>query len=176
MVTFKRNCATLCLQSLLHVILSTSAPPASFALLYLESRPSPKFRLPNWIVCHSSLLRINHRGLNLQEYFTSLRVSFHPLRLYIAWPYLLVPTRNTIFTNIHYFSSTISSMAAISLPRQANSDTLHHLAKRNWAGDNPGVILVFCIVFIIGCGIIALFLYRQWMARKAVKTAYPVEE
>ncbi|RJE22882.1 hypothetical protein PHISCL_04778 [Aspergillus sclerotialis] len=72
-------------------------------------------------------------------------------------------------------------MAAISLPRQASFNTLQHLTKRaddhkNWAHANPGVVLVFCIVFIVGCGIIALFLYRKWMARKAVKAAYPVEE
>ncbi|KZZ87226.1 hypothetical protein AAP_05865 [Ascosphaera apis ARSEF 7405] len=51
-------------------------------------------------------------------------------------------------------------MPAISLiPRAelAASQKLHQLARRNnWAGRNPGVILVFCIVFIVAFGIISL--------------------
>jgi hypothetical protein len=64
-------------------------------------------------------------------------------------------------------------MAAIAL-RESH---LHHLVKRrNWASENPGVILVFCIVFIVGVGIISLFVYRRWMARKARLASFEVEE
>lgn len=71
-------------------------------------------------------------------------------------------------------------MAAIPIPNQPTLYTLNQLTKReddgkNWAHANPGVVLVFCIVFIVGCGIISLFLYRKWMASRAVKQAYPVE-
>ena len=61
-------------------------------------------------------------------------------------------------------------MAAITMPH------VHQLTKRHWASENPGVVLVFAIVFVVGCGIIILFLYRKWMARKAVKESYPVDE
>ncbi|KAG2012686.1 hypothetical protein GB937_007039 [Aspergillus fischeri] len=65
-------------------------------------------------------------------------------------------------------------MAAIAL-RESH---IHHLAKRrhNWASENPGVVLVFCIVFIVGVGIIGLFVYRRWMARKAKMASLEVEE
>ena len=43
---------------------------------------------------------------------------------------------------------------------------------KNWAHANPGVVLVFCMIFIVGVGIVALFLYRYWLKRKAVQAAY----
>ncbi len=46
----------------------------------------------------------------------------------------------------------------------------HQLVKRdNWAGENVGVVLVLCIVFIIAVGLIALFIYRKLLARKAAR-------
>jgi hypothetical protein len=64
-------------------------------------------------------------------------------------------------------------MAAIAL----RDSHINHLAKRsNWASENPGVVLVFCIVFLVGVGIISLFVYRRWMARKAKKASFDVEE
>lgn len=49
--------------------------------------------------------------------------------------------------------------------------TTHQLVKRdNWASENAGVVLVFCIVFIIAVGLIILFIYRKWLARKAART------
>ena len=39
--------------------------------------------------------------------------------------------------------------------------------RHNWAYRNPGIVLVFCIVFIVATGLIALFLYRKILARKA---------
>ncbi|GFN11180.1 uncharacterized protein AtWU_00976 [Aspergillus tubingensis] len=64
-------------------------------------------------------------------------------------------------------------MAAIDL---LALEARHQVIKRsNWAGENPGVVLVFCIVFIVAVGIIALFIYRKCMARKAAKQSYEVE-
>ncbi|CAK42010.1 hypothetical protein An14g04480 [Aspergillus niger] len=61
-------------------------------------------------------------------------------------------------------------MAAIDL---LALEARHQVIKRsNWAGENPGVVLVFCIVFIVAVGIIALFIYRKCMARKAAKQSY----
>lgn len=64
-------------------------------------------------------------------------------------------------------------MAAISLDNRSEANSLHLLVKRkNWAAENPGVILVFCIVFIVGMGIAMLFAYRRWMKYKANKERY----
>ena len=46
------------------------------------------------------------------------------------------------------------------------------LERRNWANENRGPVLVFVIVFIVGMGVVLLFLYRQWMKRKAARQAY----
>ena len=49
----------------------------------------------------------------------------------------------------------------------------HQLVRRkrkNWAGKNAGVVLVFCIVFVIALGLIILFLYRRILARRAART------
>ena len=64
-------------------------------------------------------------------------------------------------------------MAPISLINRSEATSLHQFAKRsNWASENPGVVLVFCIVFIVGLGVISLFVYRRWMKRKADKETY----
>ena len=39
--------------------------------------------------------------------------------------------------------------------------------ERNWAYRNPGIVLVFAIVFIVGAGLTSLFIYRKLLARKA---------
>ncbi|KAJ5204312.1 uncharacterized protein N7498_005191 [Penicillium cinerascens] len=69
-------------------------------------------------------------------------------------------------------------MAAISLIDRSQAETIHLLAKRekNWAAREPGVVLVFCIVFLVACGIISLFAYRRWMKRKAEKETYETTE
>ncbi|KAJ5127248.1 hypothetical protein N7448_008027 [Penicillium atrosanguineum] len=69
-------------------------------------------------------------------------------------------------------------MAPISLMPRFQSETFHLLAKRkkNWAARNPGVVLVFCIVFLVALGIISLFAYRRWMKRKANKESYETTE
>ncbi|EEP79697.1 predicted protein [Uncinocarpus reesii 1704] len=62
------------------------------------------------------------------------------------------------------------TMAAIS-KLIIRDDVAHQLVKRaNFASRNPGVILVFCIVGIVGIGLAALFIHRKWLARRAART------
>lgn len=61
-------------------------------------------------------------------------------------------------------------MAALdlSLVRRDADAAVHQLVKRkNWAAREAGVIVVFCIVFIVVVGLICLFLYRKLIARRA---------
>lgn len=52
-------------------------------------------------------------------------------------------------------------------------DTLSHIAKRsNWAGREAGVVVVFCIVFVVGVGLIGLFISKRLAARKANKVEH----
>ncbi|KAI0470686.1 hypothetical protein GGR56DRAFT_678573 [Xylariaceae sp. FL0804] len=51
-------------------------------------------------------------------------------------------------------------------------DTLNHLAKReNWAAKEAGVVVVFAIVFVVGLGLVALFISKAIQKRKAKKAA-----
>ncbi|KAB8072058.1 hypothetical protein BDV29DRAFT_178135 [Aspergillus leporis] len=50
------------------------------------------------------------------------------------------------------------------------------IKRSNWASENPGVVLVFCIVFIVAVGIIALFAYRKWMSWKAKRQSFEVHQ
>ncbi|RYO92322.1 hypothetical protein DL766_001917 [Monosporascus sp. MC13-8B] len=52
-------------------------------------------------------------------------------------------------------------------------DTFSTLAKReqNWAAQEPGVIVVFCIVFLVGCGLIGLWISKLIAKRRAKKQA-----
>jgi hypothetical protein len=48
--------------------------------------------------------------------------------------------------------------------------TVHELVKRkNWAAKNPGVILVFAIVFTIALLLFSLLLHKRITARRAAK-------
>ncbi|EDN06719.1 predicted protein [Histoplasma mississippiense (nom. inval.)] len=60
-------------------------------------------------------------------------------------------------------------MPALSLiPR--DEAVYHQLARRdNWPSRNVGVMLVFCIIFIIACGLLILALYRWNLRRKAAR-------
>jgi hypothetical protein len=61
-------------------------------------------------------------------------------------------------------------MPAISLPVVARD--MAHIAKRsNWAGENAGVMVVFCIVFVVAVGLIALFISKKVQARKEKRAA-----
>lgn len=47
------------------------------------------------------------------------------------------------------------------------------LAKRgNWASQESGVIVVFCIVFLVASGLIALFVHKKLAARKAAQQQF----
>ncbi|GKT50922.1 uncharacterized protein ColSpa_11103 [Colletotrichum spaethianum] len=51
-------------------------------------------------------------------------------------------------------------------------DAVHQLAKRqNWASQEAGVIVVFCIVFIVAVGVIGLCVSRALSRRKANRQA-----
>ncbi|KAI1763997.1 hypothetical protein GGR53DRAFT_341498 [Hypoxylon sp. FL1150] len=45
-------------------------------------------------------------------------------------------------------------------------------ARSNWASREPGVIVVFCIVFVVGVGLLSLWISKCIAARRA-KTAIP---
>lgn len=52
-------------------------------------------------------------------------------------------------------------------------ETFTHLAKRsNWAGREAGVVVVFCIVFVVACGLIGLVIHKRMAARKAAKSNF----
>ncbi|OLN81150.1 hypothetical protein CCHL11_09536 [Colletotrichum chlorophyti] len=50
-------------------------------------------------------------------------------------------------------------------------DAVHQLAKRNWASQEAGVIVVFCIVFVVAVGILGFWISRLISRRKAKKAA-----
>ncbi|OAA34843.1 hypothetical protein NOR_08229 [Metarhizium rileyi] len=60
-------------------------------------------------------------------------------------------------------------MAAINtalVPREA----VHALVKRkSWPAENAGVMVVFCIVFVVGVGLIALWISKLLSRRKEAK-------
>ncbi|KAL3959601.1 hypothetical protein ACCO45_004718 [Purpureocillium lilacinum] len=54
----------------------------------------------------------------------------------------------------------------------AGPQTLNLLAKRNWASQEAGVIVVFCIVFIVAVGLISLWIHKILKRRKAARPNY----
>ncbi|OHE95265.1 hypothetical protein CORC01_09410 [Colletotrichum orchidophilum] len=51
-------------------------------------------------------------------------------------------------------------------------DAVHQLAKRkNWAQKEAGVVVVFCIVFIVALGISGLLISKCLARRKAERQA-----
>ncbi|CAP87197.1 Pc24g02890 [Penicillium rubens Wisconsin 54-1255] len=51
------------------------------------------------------------------------------------------------------------------------------IAKRdNWAAEEPGVILVFCIVFLVGCGILVLIIQKTVKQRLEERAQWEVSE
>ncbi|KAI3326049.1 hypothetical protein HD806DRAFT_532702 [Xylariaceae sp. AK1471] len=49
-------------------------------------------------------------------------------------------------------------------------DATHQLTRReNWAQKEAGVVVVFAIVFVVGVGLLALFISKQLKKRKAQK-------
>ncbi|KAM0809104.1 hypothetical protein AB5N19_09447 [Seiridium cardinale] len=62
-----------------------------------------------------------------------------------------------------------SKMPAINTAIVAR-DSFSSIAKRqNWAAKEAGVVVVFCIVFVVAVGLIGLFIHKKLAARKARK-------
>ncbi|KAK3360131.1 hypothetical protein B0T25DRAFT_565070 [Lasiosphaeria hispida] len=56
-------------------------------------------------------------------------------------------------------------------------DAVAQLAKRgNFASNSPGVIVVFCIVFVVAAGLISLFLSRKISSIRANRAARKTTE
>ncbi|KAM3537284.1 hypothetical protein ARSEF1564_009793 [Beauveria bassiana] len=56
-------------------------------------------------------------------------------------------------------------MAAITAPSHPGL-VMHEIAQRsNWPGKNAGVMVVFCIVFIVGVALVGL-LISKWLKRR----------
>ncbi|KAL7622977.1 hypothetical protein AAE478_006656 [Parahypoxylon ruwenzoriense] len=52
-------------------------------------------------------------------------------------------------------------------------DSVSHIVPRNWASQEAGVIVVFCIVFVVGVGLIGLWISKAISKRRARKAALP---
>lgn len=53
-------------------------------------------------------------------------------------------------------------------------DTISHMLvkrKKNWAAREAGVVVVFCIVFVVASGLIGLWISRVLGRRKAKRQA-----
>ncbi|KAI0838617.1 hypothetical protein F5Y06DRAFT_39407 [Hypoxylon sp. FL0890] len=49
-------------------------------------------------------------------------------------------------------------------------DSFSHIARReNWAQKEAGVVVVFCIVFVVGCGLVGLWISKCIAKRRAQK-------
>lgn len=64
-----------------------------------------------------------------------------------------------------------SKMPAIEKSALIAREAFTQLVKRekNWAAREPGVIVVFCIVFIVAVGLTSLFVHKKMVARRAAK-------
>ncbi|KAK5987420.1 hypothetical protein PT974_11547 [Cladobotryum mycophilum] len=49
---------------------------------------------------------------------------------------------------------------------------MHALVKRekSWPAKNPGVMVVFCVVFVVAVGLLGVFISKKLSARKAAKS------
>lgn len=63
-------------------------------------------------------------------------------------------------------------MAAVNMSLVSRSEqAVHQLMKRkNWAQREPGVIVVFVIVFLVAILVLAMFINKKRNAPKAVST------
>lgn len=53
----------------------------------------------------------------------------------------------------------------------------YFIQKRSqWAQHQAGVILVFCIVFVLGCAILSLIIVKAWRRRQEERAQWSVEE
>ncbi|KAF7861442.1 hypothetical protein EAF04_008007 [Stromatinia cepivora] len=53
---------------------------------------------------------------------------------------------------------------------QIREATQQLVKRKNWAAREPGVIVVFCVVFVVAAGLIGLQLSR-WITRRREKQA-----
>ncbi|UKZ46742.1 hypothetical protein TrVGV298_000951 [Trichoderma virens] len=66
--------------------------------------------------------------------------------------------------------SAQDTMAAISKQLIATRAVSELVKRKNWAAREPGVIVVFCIVFVVAVGLIGLFIHKQCAKRRASKS------
>ncbi|KAH8671030.1 hypothetical protein BX600DRAFT_509738 [Xylariales sp. PMI_506] len=71
-------------------------------------------------------------------------------------------------------SPLIGSLQTLSMPAINTAivarDAFSTIAKReNWAKQEAGVIVVFCIVFLVAVGVLSLFIHKKIAARRAAK-------
>jgi hypothetical protein len=61
-------------------------------------------------------------------------------------------------------------MAAL-IPIKTRDAIAHLLTKRekNWAAREPGVVAVFCIVFIVAAGFLSVYISRAVAKRRAAR-------
>ncbi|PSN60589.1 hypothetical protein BS50DRAFT_640002 [Corynespora cassiicola Philippines] len=57
-------------------------------------------------------------------------------------------------------------MAAISLVARSEAAAVHLMKRQNWAQQEPGVIVVFCIVGAVVLLLLGLFIHKKITARK----------
>lgn len=69
-------------------------------------------------------------------------------------------------------------MPSIYLPQSGDALVARNgLGKRdNWAAEEPGVVLVFCIVFVVGCGILGLIIQKALKNRREERAQWEVTE
>ncbi|KAK3196327.1 hypothetical protein K4F52_000708 [Lecanicillium sp. MT-2017a] len=48
---------------------------------------------------------------------------------------------------------------------------MHEMAKRGWPAQNVGVMVVFCIVFVVGVALVGLGIHKFLKKRKDAKPA-----
>ncbi|OPB43633.1 hypothetical protein A0O28_0099210 [Trichoderma guizhouense] len=66
--------------------------------------------------------------------------------------------------------SAQDTMAAINKQLIATRAVSELVKRKNWAAREPGVIVVFCIVFIVAVGLLGLFIHKQCAKRRASKS------
>ncbi|KAK2024422.1 hypothetical protein LX32DRAFT_697160 [Colletotrichum zoysiae] len=81
----------------------------------------------------------------------------------------------TELPRVNFLKPTSHSSSSFKMPA-VNSiiarDAVHQLAKRkNWASQEAGVIVVFCIVFVVALGVAGLLISRCLSRRKAKRQA-----
>ncbi|OTB09110.1 hypothetical protein M426DRAFT_7134 [Hypoxylon sp. CI-4A] len=64
-------------------------------------------------------------------------------------------------------------MPAISNAVIARDAMSRIVPRENWAQQEAGVVVVFCIVFVVGVGLIGLWISKAISKRRANKAAIP---